>query len=230
MSRRLEIVNKTCKLLKYREGLALQELFAEQVKISQSASCHLLLLQHNPVYTLGKRGRQEDFREAQQDVLRQGIDVEAVPRGGEVTFHGPGQLVAYPIVNLRELRVGARAWIERLEQCVVDTAAVFGVTAKGQVPGRTGVWVEERKLAALGVKISHGISSHGLALNVSTDLSFFSKIVPCGLPDKEVTSLEKETGEVIDMQNVVKVFCDVFAAEFGYGNVLKANDRTDKLA
>mmetsp|Transcript_31401 Transcript_31401/g.80470 ORF Transcript_31401/g.80470 Transcript_31401/m.80470 type:complete len:227 (-) Transcript_31401:42-722(-) len=220
--RTLTVHHLAAKLLRYREGLALQETLAAARRAGELGD-QLLLLQHHPVYTLGKRGSAADFIESIEALKAAGVDVETAPRGGEVTFHGPGQLVAYPIVNIRQLGVGARAWVEGLERSVVSTAALHGVRARGQVPGRTGVWVGERKLAALGVKISHGISTHGLALNVSTDLSFFKNIVPCGLPDKEVTSLERETGRPLQLEGLVaEQLAQSFAREFGYSEVTVA--------
>jgi lipoate-protein ligase B len=127
-----------------------------------------------------------------QAVAARGVEVATIPRGGETTYHGPGQLVAYPIVALRGLGLGARAYVEGLEDAMVAAAGAYGVSARGRVPGRTGVWVGERKLGAVGVRISHGVTSHGLALNVDTDLAAFDTIVPCGAPDKAATSLAAE--------------------------------------
>lgn len=121
-----------------------------------------------------------------------GAEVQVVPRGGETTYHGPGQLVAYPLLALRGRGLGARAYVEALEDAMVAVAGAYGVAARGRVPGRTGVWVGERKLGAVGVRISHGTTSHGLALNVDTDLAAFDPIVPCGAPDKAATSLAAE--------------------------------------
>lgn len=123
-----------------------------------------------------------------------GVHVEAIPRGGETTYHGPGQLVAYPILALRGLGLGARAYVEALEDAMVAAAGAYGVAARGRVPGRTGVWVGDRKLGAVGVRISRGATSHGLALNVDTDLAAFDAIVPCGAPDRAATSLAAEVG------------------------------------
>lgn len=123
-----------------------------------------------------------------------GADIALIPRGGETTFHGPGQLVAYPILDLRSFGMGARAYVESLEDAMIAVAGAYGVAARGRVPGRTGVWVGERKLGAVGVRISRGTSSHGLALNVDTDLAAFAHIVPCGAPDKLATSLAREVG------------------------------------
>jgi lipoyl(octanoyl) transferase len=125
-------------------------------------------------------------------VTSHGAAVAHVPRGGETTYHGPGQLVAYPVLALRGLGLGARAYVEALEDAVIAVAGAWGVPARGRVPGRTGVWVGERKLGAVGVRISRGATTHGLALNVDTDLSAFAAIVPCGAPDRAATSLAAE--------------------------------------
>lgn len=153
---------------------------------------------------------------------RRHIDIETIPRGGETTYHGPGQLVAYPIVDLRNRSLGARAYVEGLEDALVATVGAFGVQARGRVPGRTGVWVGSRKVAAIGVKISQGVTSHGIALNVDLDLEPFKWIVPCGVPDDDVvTSLARELRHVRrnappPLAAVKARFADAFAAQFGY--------------
>ncbi|PRW44247.1 Octanoyltransferase [Chlorella sorokiniana] len=152
----------------------------------------LLQLEHSPVYTIGKRGSAADFRTAADALAAHGAEIVTIPRGGETTYHGPGQLVVYPIVSLRLLGVGARAYVEGLEDVLVRTLGRYGIAARGRVPGKTGVWVGERKIGAIGVRISQGVTSHGVALNVSTDLSAFQHIVPCGTPDKEVTSIHRQ--------------------------------------
>ncbi|KAG2425750.1 hypothetical protein HYH02_014966 [Chlamydomonas schloesseri] len=189
--RPLRVLNLAQSLTRYSDGLKLQDSIAVDRKQGLIGDT-LVLFQHFPVYTLGKRGRPEDFKKPQKELEAAGVEVCVVPRGGEVTYHGPGQLVAYPIIGVREAGLGARAYVESLEDSVIDCLARYGVTARGRVPGATGVWVEERKVAAIGVRITYGISSHGLALNVCPDLTAFDAIVPCGIPDKEVTSLELE--------------------------------------
>ncbi|KAG2444287.1 hypothetical protein HXX76_001044 [Chlamydomonas incerta] len=189
--RPLRVLNLAQSLTRYSEGLKLQDSIAADRKQGLVGDT-LLLFQHYPVYTLGKRGRPEDFKKPREELEAAGVEVCVVPRGGEVTYHGPGQLVAYPIIGVREAGLGARAYVESLEDSVIDCLAGYGVAAQGRVPGATGVWVAERKVAAIGVRITYGVSSHGLALNVCPDLGAFDAIVPCGIPDKEVTSLQRE--------------------------------------
>ncbi|GLC40387.1 hypothetical protein PLESTB_001982300 [Pleodorina starrii] len=195
MLRPLRVINLTSSLTRYLAGLSLQESVVEERKKGLIGDT-LILLQHYPVYTLGKRGKPSDFRTSQKDLEATGAEICSVSRGGEVTFHGPGQLVAYPIVGVRQAGLGARAYVESLEDSIIDCLANYGIAARGRVPGATGVWVGERKIAAIGVRISHGVSSHGLALNIDTDLSYFQHIVPCGIPDKEVTSVRLELREL----------------------------------
>mmetsp|Transcript_19883 Transcript_19883/g.59051 ORF Transcript_19883/g.59051 Transcript_19883/m.59051 type:complete len:267 (-) Transcript_19883:17-817(-) len=178
-------------LVRYGDGLRLQDaLYAARRKASTPDT--LVLLQHHPVYTIGKRGSDSDFKITAEELVARGAETWHAPRGGEVTFHGPRQLVAYPVLDIREAKIGARAFVECLEDCVVDTLGKFEISGRGRVTGATGVWVGERKIAAIGVKLSHGVSTHGLALNVDTDLSSFDAIVPCGIADKEVTSIAAE--------------------------------------
>ena len=163
---------------------------------------YVLTLQHDHTYTVGKRGRDEDFKytvEGLETLLGTRPEIVRVPRGGETTYHGPGQLVVYPIVNLRRLRMGARAFVESLEDAMIDTAAEYGVSTRGRVPGKTGVWVGDRKIGAIGVAISGGVSRHGLAFNVAPDLSAFDHIVACGDEAASVTSLERECGRDVDL-------------------------------
>ncbi|EFJ43580.1 hypothetical protein VOLCADRAFT_65732 [Volvox carteri f. nagariensis] len=191
----LRVINLASSLTPYLTGIKLQDSVAEERRQGLVGDT-LILLQHYPVYTLGKRGKESDFRTSRKEIEATGAEICSVPRGGEVTFHGPGQLVAYPIVGVRQAGLGARAYVEGLEDSIIDCLAKYGITARGRVPGATGVWVAERKIAAIGVRISQGVSSHGLALNVDTDLSYFHHIVPCGIADKEVTSIRKELESV----------------------------------
>lgn len=172
----------------------------------------VLLLEHEPVFTLGKRGRIADVpgEGAASGAGEADIAVHRSPRGGQATYHGPGQLVAYPIVNLRAARIGARSYVESLERAIVRTCETFGVAnaypgsaasdGATKTPGAlTGVWIPSddpsaapRKVAAVGVRISRGVATHGLALNVANDLAPFERIVPCGLPGAQATSLAAE--------------------------------------
>ena len=153
----------------------------------------LALLEHPPVFTLGRRARREYLLVSAAELARRGATVVEVGRGGDVTFHGPGQLVAYPILDLRRRALGAADYVRALEATVIEALRPFGVHGQ-RVHGRPGVWVDDAKLAAVGVRIRRGVTTHGLALNVGTDLSWFDAIVPCGLPDATVTSLERLLG------------------------------------
>jgi lipoate-protein ligase B len=147
----------------------------------------LLLLEHPQVYTRGRLSRPEHIPLTPRQLREQGIDVVDTDRGGQVTYHGPGQLVAYPIVNLREWG-GPLKYVRTLEQVIINSLSDFGIEA-GVEPGLTGVWVDAAKIAAIGVKISRGIAHHGFAINVNPDLSQFARIVPCGITDRSVTAM-----------------------------------------
>jgi lipoate-protein ligase B len=151
--------------------------------------------QHKPVYTVGKRPKEHNILADAARLAELGVEVHRTRRGGDVTYHGPGQFILYPIVGLRGLGVGARAYVEGLEDVMVAAAGSFGVAARGRVPDMTGVWAGDRKLGAIGVQISGGVSTHGLAFNHDPDLSLFDHIVPCGLQGRAVTSLALELSD-----------------------------------
>ncbi len=169
-----------------------QEAWGEQRRLVQACRedghARLLLLEHPPTYTFGARGRKEHLLLAEEALAALGAVAHRVDRGGDITYHGPGQLVGYPIVDLRRWKQGPVWYVRSLEQVLIDTLARFDLAA-GRVPGQPGVWVGEAKIAAIGVHVSRGITSHGFALNVDPDLRYFSHIVPCGLADASVTSL-----------------------------------------
>ena len=174
----------------------------------------LALLEHPPVYTLGARGDDSHLLASPEALAAFGAEVVSTDRGGNVTFHGPGQLVAYPILDLRGRGIGAASYVRALEAIMIEAAARFGVQGE-VVRGRPGVWVDGAKLAAIGVRVKRGVSSHGLALNVSTDLAGFARIVPCGIPDIEATSLERLLGEAPAMREVEDALAQAFEREFG---------------
>ena len=176
----------------------------------------LLLLEHPHVYTIGRRGSRSDVLTPPEELARLGIPVYEADRGGEVTYHGPGQLVGYPIVGLRGL--GPLRYVRALESALIDALGEYGLPAYA-VPGRTGVWVgesgEERKIAAIGLRVSRGVASHGFALNVSTDLRYFDGIVPCGVDDRQATSMERELGRTIDITAARSVVARSLADRLG---------------
>lgn len=166
----------------------------------------LLLVEHLPVYTLGKSGKRDNLLVTEQYLSSLGAEFFHIDRGGDITFHGPGQLVGYPILDLEKLGIGLRTYIDTLEEAAIRTVAHYGIEA-GRVAGASGVWLDAtgprmRKICAIGVRSSRFVTMHGFGLNVSTDLSWFDRINPCGFKDRGVTSIEKETGHKISMDEV----------------------------
>ena len=180
----------------------------------------LLLLEHPPVITLGvrTRGQVSNIVASAEELETRGVEVFETGRGGDVTYHGPGQLVGYPILDLRPDRCDVHQYVRDLEEALLVAVRRFGVSAT-RVVGLTGVWVgppgREEKLAAIGVRISRWITSHGFALNVATDLRNFKLIVPCGIADRGVTSLDRLTGRQVPMTEVEEAVSDAFGAVFG---------------
>ena len=167
----------------------------------------VLLVEHPAVYTLGKNGKESNLLLGEEYLRSIGADFYRIDRGGDVTFHGEGQIVGYPIIDIKQLGIGLRDYIDALEQSIIDTVAYYGIEA-GRLPGASGVWLgssEEqnlRKICAIGVRASRFVTMHGFALNVSTDLRYFNHINPCGFTDKGVTSMERELGSAPDMEEV----------------------------
>ena len=175
----------------------------------------LLLLGHPHVYTMGRRGKPSDILKSPKELSRLGVEVHHVDRGGEVTYHGPGQLVGYPIVNLRAWGGGPLKHIRALEEVISGTLAELGIASRSdEMP--TGVWLGNAKVAAIGVKVSRGVTTHGFALNVDPDLSYFDHIVPCGMPDGRVTSIASIRPDVTDVDSVVPVLAGHFGRVFGF--------------
>ncbi len=191
----------------------LQDELAQQRRARRIGD-RLLLVEHFPVYTIGRGGDERNLL-AGPDRLREiGAEFHRIDRGGDITFHGPGQLVAYPIVELRD-PLDLRRYVRGLEHAIIETAATFGVEAH-RMDGLTGVWVEgSRKLAAIGVRVRRGVTTHGLALNVNTDLRWFAEMIPCGIADKEVTTLVRELGHPVEMESVEDRLTDALATAFG---------------
>ena len=175
----------------------------------------MLLLEHPHVFTLGRRGKPEDVLTDQDTLSSLGIEVHAIDRGGEVTYHGPGQLICYPIVSLRRWNRGPLRYVRALEETLVATLDEFGIEAdSAEKP--TGVWVGDAKIAAIGVKMSRGVTMHGMALNVAPDLSFFDRIVPCGMPGVAVTSMFSLMGQDVEVKDVVPIIARHFGRAMGY--------------
>jgi lipoyl(octanoyl) transferase len=237
--------------LSYEEGLRLQRKLVDLRKAGEIGDV-LLLLEHSPVITLGRNAKAANVLASTDSLAVRGVEVFECDRGGDVTFHGPGQLVAYPIFDLREYELasldldasrdnvwsgrprplnsanasrarktlGAVDYVRRLEEVLIRTCGDFGIASK-RVSGLTGVWtaghhtITEAKIAAIGVHISRSVTSHGFALNVNTDLSYFDLIVPCGITAKPVTSMQKELGLGLDLNEVAQAVSRNFGSVFG---------------
>lgn len=198
-----------------------KELFSENIsnkENKQPTTNHLIIVEHPHVYTLGKFGKSENLLVSEQWLKMQGAEVYKIERGGDITYHGPGQIVVYPIFDLEPMNLGLKSYIQLLEQSVIQLLAEFNIQAE-ILPGKIGVWIDvdgknERKIAAIGVKSSKFITMHGLALNVSPDLSMFDHIVPCGITDKGVTSISKELNEKIDISIVKSKLTEILRVNF----------------
>ncbi|MCR4374018.1 MAG: lipoyl(octanoyl) transferase LipB [Acidobacteria bacterium] len=203
----------------YQAGLDLQAALVEDRRAGRIGDT-LLLLEHPPVITLGVKTRQgsKHIIASEDELARQGVTVHETGRGGDVTYHGPGQLVAYPIFDLKPDRCDVHKYVRDLEEVLIVALRTFGIEGK-RVKGLSGVWVgkpdRERKIAAIGVRISRWITSHGLALNIATNLQHFQLIVPCGIADRGVTSMEVELGRAVSTADVEAAVVSAFSSTFG---------------
>ena len=201
-------------LIPYAEALALQSDLVGRRRIGDIPD-QLLLLQHPHVITLGTASSRSHVLADESRRRELGIDLVDVGRGGDVTYHGPGQLVGYPILDLKPDRKDVHRYLRDLEAVLIRTLDEMGIRGK-PVPGLTGVWVDGRKIAAIGVRVSSGwITSHGFALNVSNDLSFFETIVPCGIQNVSVTSVSEEVGRPIGVPEILGIVSKAFSEIFG---------------
>jgi lipoyl(octanoyl) transferase len=201
-------------IVNYQAAWDYQEVLLQQnvrkKSIQSPTTHHLLFLEHPPVYTLGKSGHEENVLINEADRIAKGIGYFKTNRGGDITFHGPGQLVGYPILDLENFSRDIGKYLRNLEAVVIDTLSFYGLKGE-RSPGETGVWLDpaipglERKICALGVRCSRWITMHGFAFNVNTDLSYFDHIVPCGIQNKKVTSLANELGSEVPMEEVKKM-------------------------
>ena len=200
-------------LVEYRRAWDEQVTLAQAVRDGSQPNT-LLLLEHPHVYTRGRLSKPEHLSLTQVELAERGVSVVDTDRGGQVTYHGPGQLVGYPIIDLRNWG-GPLKYVRTLEQVIIETLADLGVEA-GLVPGLTGVWVAEAKVAAIGVKISRGVAYHGFSLNVNTDLSYYDHIVPCGITDRDVTTLERLLARPVEMELVRNGLAYRFGQQMGF--------------
>jgi len=234
--------NKTIQLIElgkmpYQQALELQEkLFHETIAIKRENRArstqfptknYLLWVEHNPVITLGKSGKQEHLLLDEQQLKKKEIDFYPTSRGGDITFHGPGQIVGYPILDLDNFFTDIHKYLRFLEQAVINTLAEYGLEGT-RSEGETGVWLDvgtpfARKICAMGVKASRWVTMHGFAFNINTDLSYFDHIIPCGIQGKGVTSLAKELGKEISFKEVKEKLEVHFAHLFEASFILKSD-------
>ncbi|MCO4818710.1 MAG: lipoyl(octanoyl) transferase LipB [Bacteroidetes bacterium] len=194
------------------------ELQKKQVSSRQAdeAKDTLFLCEHNHVYTFGKSANQDNLLISDAFLASINAQKFQIERGGDITYHGPGQLVGYPILDLHGLNMGVKKYVDLLEQSIITTLSSYNIHTK-RIDGLTGIWLVDgppRKIGAIGIKVSRGITMHGFALNVNTDLTYFNHIVPCGISDKSVTSMQQELGKEVDwdslQDNYVSTFKDLF--------------------
>jgi lipoyl(octanoyl) transferase len=198
----------------YASAIALQERLVEERKRGEVTDT-LLLLEHDPVITLGRNARKGNLL-IPEDLLRaRGIDLFEVGRGGDITYHGPGQVVGYPIIEIPEERRDVHRYVRDLEEVMIRVCRDYGFVAR-RIPGKSGTFVGENKIGAIGVRISRWVTSHGFAFNVNTNLSGFDLIVPCGLRDQGVTSLSRLLGDQADQAEVEERLADRFKEVLGY--------------
>lgn len=186
---------------------------------AQESLHYLLFCEHPHVYTIGKSGKDDNLLINTEQLVNYGAELFHIDRGGDITYHGPGQIVGYPIFDIQQLKIGVKQYVYLLEESVIQTLKEYGVDA-GRLEGATGVWLDShtknaRKICAIGVKASHFITMHGFAFNINTDLKYFDYINPCGFTDKGVTSLSKELGKPIDIDEVKLILAEKLALVFG---------------
>ena len=179
----------------YQDTLKIQESLLEQVLINRSED-YLILVEHEHVYTLGKNANSSN-------ILTKACDIIQTDRGGDVTYHGPGQLVAYPIINLKIRKIGVKSYVKKIEQLISDTLMHYRLETHVPV-NETGIWVKDKKIASIGIHVSKGVTIHGLAININTDLSYFENIISCGIEGVKMTTLDKELGKKIAMNDIKK--------------------------
>lgn len=199
----------------YREALAIQVKLLEKRQKGEIEDT-LIILEHPPVITLGNQAEKSNIIASEEYLAQQGIDIIETNRGGDVTYHGTGQIVGYPIVDIRNLKIGVRDFVNGLEEVFIQLLQQeFGIDAKRDY-GHTGVWIDNSKILAIGLAVKRGVTMHGFAFNVNTNLQHFNFIVPCGITDKGVTSVEKIMGKTYSIVDMNKKVVDYFVKVFNY--------------
>jgi len=199
-------------LIKYHDAWNLQKQLFQEVTEKRNIN-YLILTEHPPVITLGKNSHEQNIVTKQDILESKNIDVVAIDRGGDVTFHGPGQIVGYPIFNLENFKKDIHWYLRSIEEVIIQTLDHFGIST-GRIKDLTGVWLNNQKICAIGIKVTRWVTMHGFALNVSTQLDYFNHIIPCGLSDKTVTSMEDIRNQKILLNNVKQKICKSFETIF----------------
>ncbi len=208
-------------LIDYQEAWDLQKETFE-FRYKKLFSDVLYLLEHPHTYTLGKTAEAEHLISNKDYLEKNKISVYNIDRGGDITYHGPGQIVGYPIIDLNEWKKDTHKYLRALEEVIIRTLDEYGIKGTRD-PKYTGVWIENRKIAAIGIKVSRWITMHGFAFNINTDLSLFNGIVPCGIFDKDVTSMKRELNKEIDIKEVKAKLLKKFLTVFGYEESVEKN-------
>ena len=209
----------------YEDSLRIQDRIVARRKCGSLPDC-LLFVDYPPIITLGRGGKREHLLAGPKDLRKRSVRVYPAGRGGDITYHGPGQLVVYPVLDLKAWHRDIHRYLRALERCLVEMLLDFGIPSE-TLPGATGVWVEGRKIGAIGVRTSSWVTSHGLALNVNTDLRYFDLIVPCGLVGRGVTSMAAQLGRPLELSEVRSCFIRHFARAFGRS--FRVADREETL-
>ena len=213
-------------LIDYKEAWDFQkEIFNKRV--NSEIEDAFFLLEHPNTYTLGKTADRENLKGSESFLKRNQISVYDIDRGGDITYHGPGQIVGYPIIDLSDWQKDTHKYLRALEEVIINTCMEYNLTCDRN-PKHTGVWIDDRKIAAIGIKVSRWITMHGFALNVNTDLNLFEGIIPCGIQDKSVTSFKKELGKEVNLSEVKEKLVKNFRSHFNYHKVV-LKDRDELL-
>lgn len=188
----------------------------------------LILLEHDHTYTLGKVADKKNLLATNDQLKDAGINIFEIDRGGGITYHGPGQIVGYPIIDLKRWKQDTHKYLRALEEVIIQTCMEYGIVS-GRNEKHTGVWIEDKKIAAIGIKVSRWVTMHGFAFNVNTDLSYFNGIIPCGINDKEVTSLKKELGIEVSVEEAKEKLLKNFIEVFNFTEVKSAKSNLHSL-
>ncbi len=204
----------------YKEAWDLQkEIFSQ--RLLHKTEDVLLLLEHPNTYTLGRTAHKENLKGSEDYLKQNKISIYDIDRGGDITYHGPGQIVGYPIIDLNNWYKDTHKYLRALEEVIIRTCNEYHLPAERNSE-HTGVWISDRKIAAIGIKVSQWITMHGFAFNVNTDLNLFGGIIPCGIKDKSVTSLKEELKKEINIQEVKEILLENFKDVFGYGEIVSS--------